>query len=279
MFKKFVTVVMSLLIMTSIFPAATFADQGIYDFNNIRSCRILSYVEPVAKSEYASYFDLSLIDKTKKELEDMTYDSSKSYEENEAIIFACCSNFYEQLFNQYKSAMKEQLEKTKSDSSDFLVGIINESIKELDNLKFIYDRDKKIDEYMTDINFITNDCKLAILAETNSSDINKTKLISSLKLTVKKTKGIQVKFNIADKFDAKINKYQIYRSTSKNFKKNLKKYTANLKDVSKNTLTYTNSKSLKKGTKYFYKVRGVVTNSNGKPIYTKWSATKNVKYK
>ena len=279
MLKKFVTVVMSLLIMTSIFPAATFANQGIYDFNNIRSCRILSYVEPVAKSEYASYFDLSLIDKTKKELEDMTYDSSKSYEENEAIIFACCSNFYEQLFNQYKSAMKGQLESSKLSCADCLVDVINKSIADLDNTKFVYDRDKKIDEYMTDINFITNKCKLTILADTNASSINKAKVINSLKLSVKKGKSVQVKFNLKNKFDAKVTKYQVYRSTSKNYKKNLKKYTANLKDVSKNTLTYTNSKSLKKGTKYFYKVRGVVTNSNGKPIYTKWSATKNVKYK
>lgn len=279
MFKKFVTVVMSLLIMTSIFPATVFAEGSAFDFNNIRSCRILSYVMPVTDSNYAQYFDLSLVDKTIKELEAMTYDNSKSYDENEAIIFACCSNFYEQLFNQYKSAMKEQLEKTKSDSSDFLVGIINESIKELDNLKFIYDRDKKIDAYMTDINFITNKCKLTILADTNASSINKAKVINSLKLSVKKGKSVQVKFNLKNKFDAKVTKYQVYRSTSKNYKKNLKKYTANLKDVSKNTLTYTNSKSLKKGTKYFYKVRGVVTNSNGKPIYTKWSATKNVKYK
>lgn len=270
---------MSLLIMTSIFPATVFADGNIFDFNNIRSCRILSYVMPVTDSNYAQYFDLSLVDKTIKELEAMTYDNSKSYDENEAIIFACCSNFYEQLFNQYKSAMKEQLEKAKSDSSDFLVGIINKSIKELDNLKFIYDRDKKIDEYMTEINFITNDCKLAILAETKSSDINKTKLISSLKLTTNKGKCVQIKFNIANKFDAKITKYQIYRSTSKNFKKNVKTYTVNLKNVSKNTLSYTNNKSLKKGTKYYYKVRGVVTNSNGKPVYTKWSATKNIKYK
>lgn len=279
MLKKFVTIAMSLLLMTSIFPATAFADGSIFDFNNIRSCRILSYVKPVSDSVYAQYFDLSLIDKTVNELEALTYDDSKSYEENEARIFTCCSNFYEQLFNQYKSAMKAQLENAKSNSIDTLIGIINESIKELDNLKFAYDKDKKIDEYMRDINFITNKSKLAILTETNSVDINKAKLITSLKLTTKKGKGVQLKFNLANKFDAKITKYQIYRSTSKNFKKNVKTYTVNLKDVSKNTLSYTNSKSLKKGTKYYYKVRGVVTNSNGKPVYTKWSATKNIKYK
>lgn len=279
MLKKFVTIVMSLLIITSIFPATAFADGSIFDFNNIRSCRILSYVKPVSDSVYVQYFDLSLIDKTVNELEVMTYDDSKSYEENEARIFACCSNFYEQLFNQYKSAMKAQLENAKSNSSDTLVGIINESIKELDNLKFVYDRDKKIDEHITSINSITNNCQLSILADTNATAINKAKLITSLKLTTKKGKGVQLKFNLANKFDAKITKYQIYRSTSKDFKKNLKKYTVNLKDVSKNTLTYTNSKSLKKGTKYYYKVRGVVTNSSGKLIYTKWSATKSIKFK
>ena len=70
--------------------------------------------------------------------------------------------------------------------------------------------------------------------------------------------GISVSF----KTKKNIEGYEIYRSTNK--KTGFKK----VADISKNT--FLDQSSLKKGTRYYYKVRGYV-NGNGKKIYTKYS--------
>ncbi|MBQ0041222.1 MAG: hypothetical protein KBS56_04265 [Clostridiales bacterium] len=72
----------------------------------------------------------------------------------------------------------------------------------------------------------------------------------------------------------RVQTYQIYRSTKKNsgFKK---VGTVTNKKKSTKTITFTNAKKLKKGKKYYYKVRGRVQLANGKYAYTQWS---NVRY-
>ena len=70
--------------------------------------------------------------------------------------------------------------------------------------------------------------------------------------------GISVSF----KTKKNIEGYEIYRSTNK--KTGFKK----VADISK--ITFLDQSSLKKGTRYYYKVRGYV-NGNGKKIYTKYS--------
>lgn len=74
-----------------------------------------------------------------------------------------------------------------------------------------------------------------------------------IKLSWSKSKGYRVDY------------YQVYRATEKNGK-----YKAVYKSATGNTKTYTDSKSLKKGKKYYYKVRGVRI-IDGRKYYTGYS--------
>lgn len=106
------------------------------------------------------------------------------------------------------------------------------------------------------------------------------KLIAGVKATtikakskiVKTKKGKKaIKISWSKSKGYKVDYYQIYRSTTK--AKNFKKmYTTK----SGNAKYYTNTKSIKKGKTYYYKVRGVRT-INGKKYYTKWSNVKKQK--
>ena len=79
------------------------------------------------------------------------------------------------------------------------------------------------------------------------------------KLTWKKSKGY--------KADA----YEVYRATSKNGK-----YVKVFTTKRAAALSYTGSKNLKSGKKYYFKVRGVRT-IDGKKYYTKWSNISSLK--
>lgn len=71
-------------------------------------------------------------------------------------------------------------------------------------------------------------------------------------------------------------KYTVQRSTSKKFKKAVKNFTVK---SNKSVIKYTDSKKLKKGTKYYYRVRATVLLSNGSKVNSKWSTAKSAKCK
>ena len=91
--------------------------------------------------------------------------------------------------------------------------------------------------------------------------------ISQSKLSTAKNGKLKVRFKNPG-LDGTVS-YQIVRSTKKDFSKNKKAYTVKAKD--QKTLTLTNAKNLKKGTKYYYKVRAKVKLSDGTIVYTNWS--------
>lgn len=66
---------------------------------------------------------------------------------------------------------------------------------------------------------------------------------------------------------ARVNGNQVYRATEKNGK-----YKVVYKSSTGSTKTYTDSKSLEKGKKYYYKIRGVRI-IDGKKYYTGYSKT------
>ena len=104
---------------------------------------------------------------------------------------------------------------------------------------------------------------------TEAKTVLETKL-SQNKLKAYKNGKIKVSFE-NPAIEGAVN-YKVVRSTKKDFSKNLKTYTVKVKD--QDTLTLTNAKNLKKGTKYYYRVKANVKLSDGSVISTDWSNTR-----
>jgi len=105
---------------------------------------------------------------------------------------------------------------------------------------------------------------------TSTSDI---KIINGVKATTVKATSSRGKGYIKTKWTKsagyKVDYYQITRSTTKTFKAGTK---VTYKTSTGKRLYYKNTKNLKKGKRYYYRIRGVRT-IDGKKYYTKWSNT------
>ena len=89
-------------------------------------------------------------------------------------------------------------------------------------------------------------------------------------MTAKKNGSIKLSWKKIS--DISVDRYVIYRSSKKNsgYKK--------IATVKSNKKTYTDSKKLKKGKKYYYKIKAY-KKVEGKKIYTQYSAIKSAKCK
>lgn len=182
---------------------------------------------------------------------------------------------------EYNEAKKEVCEAlvTKKDSKK-VQKLVETAKKEIDKISnnsqmSVKNREAKVDSIVAKL----------------KADIEKQKVDETLAAQVKALKGkvvklkaykngkIKVKFkNLKIKAGAKVVRYQIYRATKKNFKKNLRKYTIK-RTKNKKNYNWINTKKLKKGKKYYYKVRARVKLSDGTYAYTKWSNVKAIKCK
>lgn len=153
----------------------------------------------------------------------------------------------------------------------------------------LYKSDKGVYEPVTVVPRTLSNSKLSfvtqhfstyvVMSELNGGSILVKQAKPSQSVKAKKNKKISVSFKnlsfgnlVAD--DSV--KYTVQRSTNKNFKKSVKSKT--LKGTS-STVKYTDSKKLKKGTKYYYRVRGTAVLSDGSKVNSKWSSVKSAKCK
>ena len=113
----------------------------------------------------------------------------------------------------------------------------------------------------------------AIKAQAGETDEEKAERIKAgvekttikLRSTFSKKNNIQLKWTKSKGY--KVDYYEVFKSTKRYSDFGTKAY---YKTSTGTKNTYINTKELKKGTRYFYKVRGVRT-INGEKIYTQWS--------
>ena len=115
--------------------------------------------------------------------------------------------------------------------------------------------------------------KLVVIVETAEEKIERlTKGVenTTIKLYYKKGeigKG-WIKLRYKKSYGYKVDNYEIFRSAKK--KTNFGKKAWFVTKTNKTKGFYKNGKSVKKGTRYYYKMRGV-REIDGKKVYTKWS--------
>lgn len=92
------------------------------------------------------------------------------------------------------------------------------------------------------------------------------------RIKVRKSGTIEIGINPIKKMP--VVRYEMQRSTSKKFNKNLRTYT---KKKYTNLVFFYNNKHLKKGKTYYYRARAVFEASDGTLVNGKWSKTKKAK--
>ena len=104
--------------------------------------------------------------------------------------------------------------------------------------------------------------KKEIIAAVKATDIK----LSSKLTKLKSKKAIKLSWTVSGEGRDYLDGYAVHRSTKKSKGYGTKPY----KTVAAGKMSYTNSKSLKKGKTYYFKVRGYVE-IDGKKYYTDWS--------
>ena len=168
-------------------------------------------------------------------------------------------------------------EANKDSKYPYIAELIDKAKKDIEATTF--DKTKTLAENEAVISGIVDKLKADIVTQKDldaksAATAAKVKKVKVSQKTLKAYKGhkIKVTFKRAKYGSKKITSYQIYRKTGKSGTyKRIKTLTSK-----KSTISYTN-KSLKKGKRYYYKVRGVVTLANGSKAYTKFSSAKSIK--
>lgn len=180
-------------------------------------------------------------------------------------------------FQDYKVSQNIDLDKLlDAEDSDAVKELVANAKAEI--LALQYEDTKSLDENKARVDAIVNNLKIEVQSQRDKEIVSIVKVVQN-KLKAYKGKKIRVSFKRVSwgkALDKKISDYQVYRSTKKT--KSFKKVATLTKKTSK-TIKYYNKKGLKRGKKYYYKVRGRIKLANGKYAYTKWSSVRSVRCK
>lgn len=132
-------------------------------------------------------------------------------------------------------------------------------------------------DYQVVVNFVDGEAstKLSIQSSAEPPKEDNSKIINGVNKTTVKAKSTAGKGYIRVSWTKskgyKVDYYQVFRSTKKNTGYGTKAFFTTKNGETK---SYKNTKQLKKGTRYYYKVRGVRVIDDNK-VYTKWSTIAN----